>query len=913
MRWIAAARERARGLFFRRREDAETERELQFHIEMETKRLMRQGGLEETEARRRALVAFGGIERYKEEVRDARGLAWVTGLSLDFKLALRILVKYPGLTIVGGLAMAFAVWVGVVAFEMVGAAVSPKLPLPDGDRIVRVRTWNVEANDTESRVVNDFLVWRRTLQSLTDVGAYRDVAQNLTGDDGAASPVVGAEVTASAFRIAPERPLLGRTLVAADEEAGAPPVVVLGHGVWRNRFASDPQVVGRSVRLGDAFATVVGVMPEGFEFPVSHELWTPLRAASLDRGPRTGPGIAVFGRLAPGATMETAQAELTAVGRRAAAESPATHARLEPRVEPYTASNGFQAAGTFPLLMSVNFFAVMLLVLICGNVALLLFARAATRESEIIVRTALGASRGRIVAQLFAEALVLGGVATVVGLAAAGYALRAWGTPFLERNLGRLPFWIDPHLSPAALGYAIALAILGAVIAGVVPALKITRGLSARLKQGTAGAGGPKFGGVWTAVIVAQVAATVAFPAVAFVEQRELVRMRSIQPAFATEEFLGLRLQMDAAAAPAAGAEAADSAHRARFGAALATLRRRVESEPGVEGVTFVDRMPRMYHREQWAELDDAARTGYEVSTALVDPSYFAVLETPIVAGRGFGAAELGADARVAIVDRGFVDQVLKGRNPIGRRVRLSEGRTLDENVPESSRPWFEIVGVVEDLGMGHVAQRGRPAGLYLPAAMGNAANAGGTHMMVHVRGDPMSLAPRLRTIATAVDPTLRLAEFQRLDEVSNTVLWIIGLWLRITLVLSAVALLLSLAGIYAVLSFTVARRTREIGVRVALGASPRRVVTAIFRRPLTQVGVGVVAGGVLVAVGAFALAGHVPDGGAPAGGVGGLSLAQVAALLGYVTFMLCVCLLACVVPTWRALRVEPTEALRVE
>ena len=243
----------------------------------------------------------------------ARGrLAWLGGLSLDFKLGLRILVKYPGLTAVGGLAMAFAVWVGVVAFEMVKVAVNPTLPLPGGDRVVQIRSWDVATSEAESRVVHDFLIWRRTLRSVTDLGAYRDVAHNLVSSDGSAAPVVAAEVTASAFRIAPDRPLLGRTLVAADEDAGAPPVVVLGYHVWRTRFASDPRVIGRSVRLGDGYATVVGVMPDGFAFPVSHELWTALRAESHDRGPLTGPGIRVFGRLAPGATPEAAWRGLAA-------------------------------------------------------------------------------------------------------------------------------------------------------------------------------------------------------------------------------------------------------------------------------------------------------------------------------------------------------------------------------------------------------------------------------------------------------------------------------------------------------------------------------------------------------------------------------------------------------------------------
>ncbi|HET7457645.1 MAG TPA: ABC transporter permease [Gemmatimonadaceae bacterium] len=918
MSLLHAARARLRLLFARREAEARMNEELRFHVDMETERLVREERLDPAEARRRARLALGLVDLYKDQMRDGRGLAWLGGLSLDLKLGFRMLVKYPGLTLVGGFAMAFAVWVGVIVFEMVGVVVDPTLPLPGGDRVVQVGAWDVAMNEKEPRVIHDFLAWRRALTTVTDLGASRDVELNLVGADGDARPVVAAEVTASAFRIAPDRPALGRTLVASDELAGAPPVAVIGWEVWRARFAADSQVVGRSVRLGDGFATVVGVMPKGFAFPESHELWTPLHAEALDEGPRAGPPVRVFGRLADGATLDAARAELAALGRSAAAEQRATHEHLVPRVVRYTASLGNPSVIDRALMISFNLFAVLLLVLICGNVALLLFARAATRDVEIVVRAALGASRRRIVGQLFAEALVLSGVATVVGLAVAGVALQAWGKPFLERNIGRLPFWMDPHLSPAAIAYACGLAVFSAAIAGVLPALKVTRGLGSQLRQGAAGAGGVRFGGVWTAVIVAQVAVTVAIPAIAQFERRELERMRAIPAGFASSEYLGVSLEMDSAAVPAPGAP---SASHARFAAALETVRRRLAAEPGVEGVTFADRMPRMYHREQWAELDDPAagsgqavtNPGYEVNTARVDPSYFAVLEAPVVSGRAFRLADLAKDAHVAIVDRGFVDQVLKGRNPIGRRVRLSESRTRDAASRDDARPWYEIVGVVPDIGMGHVAQSGRPAGLYLPAAPERAAGEGAVFLMVHVRGDPMALVPRLRTIATAVDATLRISDVQRLDEVENAVFWILGMWLRITLVLTGVAILLSLAGIYAVLSFTVARRTREIGVRVALGATRHRVIAAIFRRPLTQVGFGVVTGGIVVGTAAWALSGWQPDRSMSQSVPVGLSLDQVAALVAYVVCMFAVCLLACIVPTRRALGVEPTEALRAE
>jgi putative ABC transport system permease protein len=465
---------------------AEMDEEMCFHLEMEAERLQRERGLDPAEARRQAAVAFGGVEKFKAAGHDARGLAWLGGLTLDLKLGGRMLVKYPGLTVVGGLAMAFAIWVGVVIFEMVMLFVSPTLPLPEGDRIVHLRNWDVQANDPEPRALHDFVVWRQAMRSVTDFGAWEDVTRNLAGRDGEVRPVQVAAITASGFHVAATPPLLGRPLVPADERAEAPPVVVLGHDVWRARFAGDSAIVGQTVQLGEAYATVVGVMPDGFAFPVAHDAWTPFRPDVLDDAPLSGPGITIFGRLAPGATLDDAQAELTALGLRAAREFPDTHEHLRPQVMPYAQmfTADLMSAGEGGIVFGlIQLFALMLLVLVCGNVALLLFARAATRESEIIVRSALGASRRRIVVQLFAEALVLGAVAAAVGLAAAYVALRQWGLPFLEANLGQVPFWYDPRLSPVTVLYACALTVLGAAIAGALPGLKVTRGLGSRLRE----------------------------------------------------------------------------------------------------------------------------------------------------------------------------------------------------------------------------------------------------------------------------------------------------------------------------------------------------------------------------------------------------------------------------------------------
>jgi predicted permease len=907
MSWLKGSRARLRLLFGRRAAESRMDQEFRFHVEMETERLMRDEGLDPVEARRRALVAFGGVEKHKEALRDGRGTAWFNGMSLDLKLGFRMLAKYPGLTVVGGLAMAFGIWFGAVAFQMFGILTSTNLPLPDGDRIVRIQNWDLKMQQDEDRVLYDYQLYR-DLRSITDLGAFRDASVNLVGADGTAQPAVAAEITASAFRIAPARPLHGRALETADERPGAEPVALLGYELWRNRLDGDPHVIGRTVQLGTSFATVVGVMPEGYAFPTSHELWLPLRTDAPGIEPRQGAAISVFGRLAPGMSFDNAQAEVTSIARGIAAEHPTTHAQLQPHVLPYT-QGSVNNADQMKIMSLVYAFIVALVVVVCSTVALLLFARAASRETEILVRSALGASRRRIVTQLFAEALVLAGVAVAVGLAAAQLALTRWAKPYLEIgldvNVGRLPFWYDFNLSPTTIIFALALAVIGAVVAGVMPARKITRGLGTRLRARTAGGGGVSFGGVWTAVIVTQVALTVMFPAVGMLVRSESQRVASYDAGFRTQEYLGVTLGIDGPAGETLDSTA-NAALRAQLSTSVEALRQRLEGEPGVAGVTFVDRLPGDYHVNRHVEvvsLPDSPTTSAE--TATIHPSYFAVLDAPIIAGRAFTNADLSPNARAVIVDEGFADLVIPGRNPIGQLLHISSRPVADSNAAQL--PLYEIVGLVKELGMSHVVQRQRPAGVYLPFEPGSK---GALSMIVRGRGDPLTLAPRVRELATAVDPALRVEQMTRLDQVAIPLLWFLGLWLRVIIGLTAVALLLSLAGIYAVLSYTVARRTREIGVRVALGASARRVITSIFTRPLTQVTLGVVAGSVLIAVAAIAIQQTEEFVGMQGRG---LTAGEVALLVGYAVVMLGVCLLACVVPTVRALRVQPTEALRAE
>lgn len=896
---------------FRRDPRAEVSEELEFHLEQRVRDYMAQG-MSEDAARAAAAARLGDLagvrnecaELLAAEQRDAERHERLRISWLDFKLGFRMLVKYPGLTVVGGLAMAFAIWVGGGAFEFIRQVLNPALPLDDGARVVGIVNWDAAASAAERRALFDFAVWREELTTVRDLGVFRTLERNLVDAEHGSAPVELAEISASAFDVARVQPLLGRPLQRADESASAAPVAVIGYDMWRTRFGGDADIIGRSVQLGSEHTTVVGVMPEGFAFPVAQSMWVPFRLEPTGSAPREGPPIRVFGRLADGASFERARSEIATVAARLAADHPDTHAQLRPRVLPYAKSIVDVSTSDSVFLMSVNFFLVVLLVLVCANVALLMFARAATRESEMVVRSALGASRGRIVLQLFAEALVLGACAAVVGLVGIDLGSKwffgAVTTIFFEGF--RPPFWIRPGLSSATIVYVVALTVIGAGVAGVLPALKVTRGLQAGLREASTGL---TFGGVWTAIIVTQVAVTFTLPLAALFTRRDAVRVENAVMGYPEQHYLTARIEVDREADPRLSPEASQADFDARLAALYGQLEQRLLAESVVSAVTFAERLPRMYHPARLIEMDAGGAAplhpdwpAYRVSSARVPPDFFDVLQVPLVAGRRFHPGDIGSGHDVVIVNREFVDRVLGGRNPLGRQIRYVhlEERVLSDEA-RGNEPWYEIIGVVGNLRTTYSFADPKVAAIYHPAAPGDAYP---LNLAIRTNGDPASFAPRLRVIAAAVDPAVRVYDAMPVEELSTGEIQFHAFWVRLTTVVSLIALTLSLAGIYAVMSFTVARRTREIGIRVALGSDPIRVVGAIFRRPLLQVTLGVMSGGVLVTALLLAAGGR-------------LALRHYALLGGYSLLLLAVCGLACVVPARRALRVQPMEAMRAD
>src|SRR5262245_4449666 len=435
---------------------------------------------------------------------------------LDWKLGARMLLKYPALTIIGGLSLAAAIAIGVVGLELADELLYKRLPFDEGSRVVRLETQDVAASRVEQRMLHDFAIWQRSLKTVTELGAARVSERNVLTGEGRVEALRVAEITASAFPLTRVLPWLGRPLQPTDELPGAEPVVVLGYDVWQRQFLHDPAIIGRVVTVGRTARTVVGVMPARFGFPRNQQLWVPFPdiVAARDAAPRQGPAVEVFGRLADGAGWQDAAAELDVVSARLAADQPATHARLRTRVRAFAG----RTPGDPLRLEDFAVHAVVLLLLgaVSANVATLIFARTALRESEIVVRHALGASRARVIAQIVTEALVLTLAAAVLGLIIAQAAVRYAWVRVTQVSGEALPFWVDLRLEPVAVAYALLLALVAAVFISLLPALKATRASVQKGLQGVTSAGGTiKFGGIWSFIIGAQVACTLLFvPAV---------------------------------------------------------------------------------------------------------------------------------------------------------------------------------------------------------------------------------------------------------------------------------------------------------------------------------------------------------------------------------------------------------------
>ena len=853
-----------------------------------------QVGRSPAEARRRyrANVIASVLSYWRWTMKIPRfslGTSW-----LDLKLGLRMLGKQPGLTLVAVFALSIGIPASMIPIHLVDS-LTVELPFPEGDRIVGMRNRHIVRRNAEPRALHDYYAWKDELRSFETIGAARSDPINVISDDGRAAPIRGSEITASAFDLLQVPPLMGRALIESDQIKGAPDVVVISHEVWQSRLGGDPDVIGETLRIGTAPHEIVGVMPEGFLFPIRNLLWIPLRDLPTDFERGRGPDILIFGRLADGVSLDEARAELETVGQRMSAEYPDTHEHLRPQVGAYTSVMMGIDPEDMAEMFLVQMVVLVLLAIVCGNVGTLILARTAARSDEIAVRTALGASRARIVTQLFVEALVLAVLATGVGLLIGDRI----GNAFANRVFLEAPFWIDLGVKPSTVAIGLGLAVFCASVAGVVPAFKATGKHVQNQLQRAATGSGVRFGFGSSALIVAEVALALAFLTVGGSLATTLIYGSTVDDGIPRDEYMMSVVRIPWTDHTAFENDLRVTAFAEEVAATHVELARRLEAEPSISRFAFGNRLPGMEHPRRRIEVDGAdpqdGTEGHRVRQARVDVGFFDGFGAEILDGRTFTSSDLlgtiQEDRTAVIVNTAFVERVLGGRNAVGARFRYT--------VPDDQEPgpWYEIIGVVDHMGMNDLDPH-RDEGVYHPAAPGE------IHPIVVAAlagEDPLSFAPRLREIVTEVNPDAMVQYPRVLENAPNSDRDVNRYGVLLLLLVSAIAIVLSGAGLYALMSFTVDQRRREIGIRTALGATAQRIIRAVATRALLQLLVG-------LALGAVAGEGLMR---LLLGDQEVLHMDPRLLLAAFAGFILLVGALACVAPTLRGLRIQPVEALR--
>ena len=695
----------ARILGFLRPGNAEEEfdEELQAHLDMAIEDKIRQG-LTPEEAHRRARVELGNLTLLREDASGARGLPWIGNSWLDVKLGFRMLRKSWGLTLVAGFAMTVVIALAAVAFEILGLMSGTDLPLDEGDRIVALQSWDQATRDGLGTSPADFERWRDSLRLTEQTSAFRLAERNLqTAELGNApgAPIEVAEMSASAFQVARVLPALGRTLLPEDELAAADPVVVVSHLAWRNEFHADPSVLGQRIRLDGKVHTVVGVMPEDFGFPIAQHYWVPLHIGPDSYAPDAGSDeLVVFGRLKDGVSMHQAEGELRRVGLLEPAEQvdanvPAPGLRVVPYAKAFLSD-----VDSWQVNLAILIF-MMLLLPPCVNVAILVYARTITRQGEFAARYVLGASRFRIVFQLFLEILVLAGCAGVVALAIARTAV--WNLVADREAAGEMPFWMDFGLSVRTILMIAILAVFAALVAGVIPALRATgKSMQAGLKSLGGQPQQAQLGLIWTILIVVQVGISTALLPTSAEMVWGTVRSGALGPGFAAEQFLTARLE------PGQLSDGEPQEAQLKFEQRQADLVRTLESHSEIAAVAIAsygpDDGPWISVRKEDGNPEPILGTNVTIGSSnitrvnTVDESFFDVFELPMLAGRRFEPADFEVSRNTVIVNRAFAVHVFSEEgNPIGRRISL-RNRAAGADTADDQVDWLEVVGVVADI-----------------------------------------------------------------------------------------------------------------------------------------------------------------------------------------------------------------------
>ncbi len=884
--WLRRSLHRLLSFFRRAQFDRELEVEMSAHLQLAIEENLRRGFSSE-EARRQALLRFGGRQQAKEQHREARGLPFLDALFQDLRFAFRMLRKSPGFTTVAVLTLALGIGANTAIFSVVYTVLLKALPYPQADRLVmvyeNVRLPNYQ-NDRNEVSPGNFSDWTKQNTVFENVAAYRNRSFNLTGT-GEPLRIEGELVTTNFFTTLQIEPLIGRAFVPEEDRPGASHVVVMADSLWETSFGSDPQILGKKLLLDGETYEVIGVMPPGFHFPdLDDQLWVPIALSPAERENRGSHYLGVFARLNRGVTLQRAQAEMFVIARHLTALYPNSNTGQTVNVIPLQED---LAGPVRPTLLVLWGAVGLVLLIVCANVANLLLARASVRQREVAVRLALGASRRRLLRQLLTESTLLALCGCAFGL-----VLARWGVSALKLLAAqRLPRTDEFSLNVYVLVFTFAIAILVGLISGLAPALQTGReSVHETLKSSSRESATGSRLRVRNLLVVAEIALGVVVVIGAGLLLRSFLRIEQAPLGFQPQGVLTFR-------AIPRGQRYSDVSQRSAF---YQQAIERIDALPGVQSAAAVTFIPLTFARGSKGftiegrppiEPGQIPMAGYDVVT----PGYFATMHIPLREGRDFSWSDTRGNQPVIIINEAMANKYWPQKDALGKRLR--------QGGPDDNKdPWLTVAGVVGDIREFDPLTPPRPT-LYFPITQ--FPDPGGIlrDWVVRTVGDPLSVASSIRTAIWSVDKDLPITRVRTMEEVRSLSIAAQRLNLLLFALFAALALVLATVGIYGVMAYSVAQRKREIGIRVALGARRNDVLKLVLAQGFRLAVLGLLLG----VIAAFALTRLM------ASMIYGVSSTDATTFLTVALLLSFVALAACYIPSRRALRVDPMVALRYE
>ncbi len=803
-------------------------------------------------------------------------------LGQDLRYAVRMLVKRPGFTAVAVLTLALGIGANTAIFSVVNTVLLRPLPFTEPDRLVYAQGADLrDGSHGGSISAPDFLDYREQTHVFERLSTFMPFSFTVTGDGSASERISGALVSHGFFETLGIMPLAGgRTFLAEEEQSGRNAVAVLSYGLWQRRYGADPKIVGKTVALNGRAVTVVGVMPAGFEYPREAQLWSPIPFKSPETSMRRAHFLRGVGRLKPGVTLSQAQADVNAVARQLEQQYPESNTNFSMGLTPLPEWTVGEMRPTLLILLAAVGF---VLLIACANVANLSLARGATRSREVAIRSALGASRGRVVRQLLTESVVMALLGGAFGL-----LLAMWGVDLLvSLSPENLPRVKEVTTDWRVLGFTLLVSVLTGILFGLFPALATSKtNLTETLKEGGrtgSGAGRQRLRGL---LVVAEVALSLILLVEAGLLVKSFLRLSNVDVGFKPTNVLSMQLTL-----PQTGYT--DPPRRSAF---YEQLVGRIESLPGVQAAGAVSELPLSGQENDTffnIEGKPAAAFGSTENDANIrgiSPAYFQALGVPLLKGRFFDRRDGLEAPKVAIVNESFVKRYLPGEDPLGKYLIIDFGEPFKA----------EIVGVVGGIRHSSLAQPEPSAEMYVNVIQAPSYR---TNLVVRAAGDPVQLTAAIRSEVQSLDKDLPVYNVKTMEQhISESAAQprfrtlLLGLFAGVALVLASI-------GIYGVISYSVTQRTHEIGLRVALGAQRRDVLRLVVWQGMRMALVGICLG----IIGAFVVTRVMSSFLFGVSATDPLTFAGVALLLAGVSF------LACYVPARRAAKVDPMVALRYE